>query len=163
MIYVTHDQVEAMTLATRIVVMLDGVVQQIGSPAQVYDRPANRFVAGFLGSPSMNFIAGDIDGHGNFSAGLLTLTLADGALGARSAVLGVRPEDIHIDAAGLLNGVVALVEPMGNHQVVWIACGTHLLSATVQGTQSFIPGQPIRFAIDLARISLFDVDSGVRL
>ncbi|MCC6070392.1 ABC transporter ATP-binding protein [Massilia sp. GCM10020059] len=162
MIYVTHDQVEAMTLATRIVVMRGGEVQQIGSPAEVYQRPANRFVAGFLGSPAMNFIDGEVDIHNCFRAGAMSLALApDAPVGC--AVLGVRPEHVSIDAFGALAGTVALVEPMGNHQVVWIDCAGHMLSSIAPELQHFAPGQAVRFAIDGARVSLFDPDGGKRL
>jgi multiple sugar transport system ATP-binding protein len=160
MIYVTHDQVEAMTLATRIVVMQAGQVQQIGSPAEVYERPANRFVAGFLGAPSMNFIDGELDAQGRFVAGPLAVQLPAAPDGARTAVLGVRPEHIRIEPGAPLCGQVSLVEPMGNHQVVWIACGEHLLSSIVQDTRSFTPGDPLAFSIDPNRVSLFDPASG---
>jgi multiple sugar transport system ATP-binding protein len=162
MIYVTHDQVEAMTLATRIVVMRGGQVQQVGSPAEVYEQPANRFVAGFLGSPSMNFIDGELDAQGRFAAGPLALAPAQ-AQRPGAAVLGVRPEHVRIEAGAPLEGTVALVEPMGNHQVVWVGCGAHTLSSIVHDPQAFAPGQPVRFTIDAARVSLFDPDGGGRL
>lgn len=160
MIYVTHDQVEAMTLATRIVVMQAGQVQQIGSPAEVYERPANRFVAGFLGAPSMNFIDGDLDAQGRFVAGPLAVQVKAAPDGACAAVLGVRPEHIRIEAGAPLSGVVSLVEPMGNHQIVWIACGEHLLSSIVQDTRSFAPGARLAFSIHAERVSLFDPHGG---
>ena len=168
MIYVTHDQAEAMTLATRIVVMKAGAIQQIGTPAEVYERPANRFVAGFLGSPAMNFVDGTLDGQGAFAAGPLALELPGAAaLGARAATLGVRPEDIRIDHAGPLAAQVKLVEPMGNHQVVWLDCGGHTLSAIAPGAMRVASGSELRFAIDGARASLFspagDPDGGARL
>jgi multiple sugar transport system ATP-binding protein len=162
MIYVTHDQVEAMTLATRIVVMRAGKVQQIGAPAEVYERPANLFVAGFLGAPSMNFIEGRIDAQGRFVSEALTLDL-DAAAHDRDVVLGVRPEHILIGDSAPLAGTVALVEPMGNHQVVWIACGERKLSAIVNDNREFRLGDALRFAIDLARVSLFDKASEERL
>ncbi len=162
MIYVTHDQVEAMTLATRIVVMKAGKVQQIGAPAEVYERPANLFVAGFLGSPAMNFIDGTLDVHGYFSSP--TLSLAAGAReGSGDAVLGVRPEHITVRDDGPFEGVVALVEPMGNHQVVWIAVGERKLSAIVNDNRSFTLGDAVRFGVDAARVSLFDKASEQRL
>ncbi|QNA88264.1 ABC transporter ATP-binding protein [Massilia sp. Dwa41.01b] len=161
MIYVTHDQVEAMTLASRIVVMQGGMVQQIGTPLDVYERPANRFVAGFLGSPAMNFIEGEVDLHGRFLAGPLAVVLQE-APAPCSATLGVRPEHVRIGANGPLDGEVTLVEPMGNHQIVWIACGSHLLSALVHEGGSFAPGQPVRFGIDATRVSLFDTAHGMR-
>ena len=168
MIYVTHDQAEAMTLATRIVVMQGGRIQQIGTPGEVYERPANRFVAGFLGSPSMNFVDGTLDGtldvQRRFTAGALGLTLAPDCLAPPGAVtLAVRPEDIHLAPEGPLQATVTLVEPMGNHQVVWLDCGGHALSSIVHDPRPLASGHAVRFAIDLARISLFDPASGRRL
>jgi multiple sugar transport system ATP-binding protein len=154
MIYVTHDQVEAMTLATRIVVMQGGRIQQVGAPAEVYERPANLFVAGFLGAPAMNFIHGALDGAGRFSAGALSIDVA--AAGARAAVLGVRPEHIAIAPGAPLSGTVTLVEPMGNHQIVWIDAGGQLLSAMVHDNRAFALGDAVQFEVDAARVSLFD-------
>ena len=162
MIYVTHDQVEAMTLATRIVVMRAGKVQQIGTPADVYERPANLFVAGFLGAPSMNFIDGRLDAQGRFVSNALTLDLG-AAAHERAVVLGVRPEHILIGEGALFEGTVALVEPMGNHQIVWIAAGERKLSAIVNDNREFRLGDTLRFAIDQARVSLFDKASEERL
>ena len=161
MIYVTHDQVEAMTLATRIVVMRAGQVQQIDSPSIVYERPANLFVAAFLGAPAMNFIDGELAAGGRFRAVALSLELG-GERSPQAVVLGVRPEHIRVeaDSLGPHAGVVSLVEPMGNHQVVWIACGDYLLSAIVQDSRSFTPGAGLTFSIDASRVSLFDRDSG---
>jgi multiple sugar transport system ATP-binding protein len=160
-IYVTHDQVEAMTLASRIVVMQGGQVQQIGTPAEVYERPANLFVAGFLGAPSMNFIHGEVDDYGFFRGGAIHLKLRQAL--PRGAVLGVRPEHIHIRVSGGSRGKVALVEPMGNHQVVWIDTGEQQLSCIVQGDPALAPGAAVSFDIDAARASLFDRDSGKAL
>ena len=162
MIYVTHDQAEAMTLATRIVVMHGGRIQQVGTPAEVYDTPANRFVAGFLGSPAMNFVDGSVDAQGRFSAGALTLALARGAR-AGKVTLAARPEHLHIDATGPLSATVTLVEPMGNHRVVWLDCGGHALSCIAHDDRSLAAGQAVRLAIDAGRVSLFDSDSGMRL
>jgi multiple sugar transport system ATP-binding protein len=163
MIYVTHDQVEAMTLATRIVVMRGGEVQQVGAPAEVYQRPANLFVAGFLGAPAMNFIRGAVDAGGRFAAGALALDLPAAGAGARAAVLGIRPEHIAIAPGAPLAGSVTLVEPMGNHQVVWIDAGGQLLSAIVHDQRAFAPGAAVKFAMDAARASLFDPETGQRL
>jgi len=162
MIYVTHDQVEAMTLASRIVVMQGGVVQQIGTPLEVYARPANRFVAGFLGAPAMNFIDGDIDAQHRFVAGALALPLAE-APGPCAATLGVRPEHVHIAADGPLAATVTLVEPMGNHQVIWLACDGHLLSSIVHDAAPYAPGQALRLRIDAGQVSLFDPVQGNRI
>jgi multiple sugar transport system ATP-binding protein len=162
MIYVTHDQVEAMTLATRIVVMRAGVIQQIGAPSEVYERPANLFVATFLGAPSMNLIEGELDGAGRFASSALTLqtglTRRPGA-----AVLGIRPEHIAVGEGGQFEGKVALVEPMGNHQIVWIALGERKLSAIVNDARVFNLGDTVRFAVDASRVSLFDKASEQRL
>ena len=163
MIYVTHDQAEAMTLATRIVVMQGGQIQQIGTPSEVYERPANRFVAGFLGSPSMNFIDGQL-AAGRFKAAALALTLLPNHPAADGAVtLAVRPEDIRIADDGPSMASVTLVEPMGNHQVVWLDCGGQALSAIVHDPRPLASGQAVRFAVDAARVSLFDPRTGSRL
>jgi len=164
MIYVTHDQAEAMTLASRIVVMDKGRIQQIGTPAEVYARPANRFVAGFLGSPPMAFIDGAVDTAGRFRAGAIDLPAGPGGAGlaAGPALLGVRPEHVAI-GAGPLRAEVTLVEPMGNHQVVWLRCGTAALGALVHDARAFAPGDGVAFGIDAARVSLFDPQDGRRL
>jgi multiple sugar transport system ATP-binding protein len=161
MIYVTHDQVEAMTMASRIVVMRAGQVQQIDTPSEVYERPANLFVAAFLGAPAMNFIDGELSAGGRFCAAPLQLELG-GERAPQAVVLGVRPEHVRVEAGidGPHHGSVSLVEPMGNHQVVWIASGAHLLSAIVQDSRSFAPGAAVTFSIDGSRVSLFDRDSG---
>ena len=163
MIYVTHDQAEAMTLATRIVVMQGGRIQQIGTPSEVYDTPANRFVAGFLGSPSMNFVEGEVDLHGRFHAGSLVLGPLDQGALPGAAILGARPEHLRICEDGPLSATVTLVEPMGNHQVVWLDAGGHALSVLVHDPRPLAAGQAVRFAIDAARVSLFDPASGRRL
>jgi multiple sugar transport system ATP-binding protein len=164
MIYVTHDQAEAMTLATRIVVMQGGRIQQIGTPTEVYERPANRFVAGFLGSPSMNFVDGQIDAGRRFQAGVLVAALNPGhAAATGAATLAVRPEDIHLAPTGALQALVTLVEPMGNHQVAWLDCGGHQLSCIVHDPRPLATGQVLRFDIDMARVSLFEPGSGKRL
>jgi len=175
MVYVTHDQVEAMTLASRIVVMEQGSIQQIGTPAEVYARPANRFVAGFLGAPPMGFVDGELDAWGRFVADGIALLPAPGCCApnqhGRRALLGVRPEHVAIGQGpqGLpgpqcpFRGEVSLVEPMGNHQVVWLRCGAQTLAALEHDGRTFAPGQQVDFAIDAARVSLFDPASGVRL
>ena len=164
MIYVTHDQAEAMTLATRIVVLQNGRVQQSGSPCEVYERPANRFVAGFLGAPAMQFVEGELDLQNRFAAGPLALALApEQGAGPCRAVLGVRAEHVRIEAGAPLAGTVTLVEPMGSHHVVWLDCGGQLLASVVHAPASFVPGQAVRFAIDAGRVSLFDAGSGERL
>jgi multiple sugar transport system ATP-binding protein len=164
MIYVTHDQVEAMTLASRIVVMQGGAIQQVGTPLDVYERPANRFVAGFLGTPAMAFVDGALDAQGRFSADGFSLVPAhESRPAAQPAVLGVRPEHVEIRAGGELAGEVTLVEPMGNHQVVWMTCGQATLASLVHDARRFAPGERVAFSIDAARVSLFHPATGNRL
>jgi multiple sugar transport system ATP-binding protein len=170
MIYVTHDQVEAMTLASRIVVMQGGAIQQVGSPLDVYERPANRFVAGFLGAPAMTFVDGVLGADGMFAADGIVLRPTPACMGttrpAGPAVLGVRAEHVRLAAAGepgTLAGEVVLVEPMGSHHVVWLRCGGATLSALVHGPHACAPGAKIAIAIDPARVSLFDPRTGERV
>jgi multiple sugar transport system ATP-binding protein len=166
MIYVTHDQVEAMTLATRIAVMRQGVIQQIGTPQEVYERPANRFVAGFVGSPAMNFVEGTLaasNGGADFRSPALDLHFAGMSASPGAAVLGVRPEQVRIDAAGRFNGTVQLIEPMGGQQVVWLQCGRQALAAVVHHVAGLALDQVVRFQIDAASVSLFDAASGASI
>lgn len=172
MIYVTHDQVEAMTLASRIVVMRAGRIQQIGTPSEVYDKPSNLFVAGFLGSPGMNLVAGHLttnESSQTFNSPELSVSdlrypIATDAPGSVSSViLGFRPEHIQIKSQGEFGGKVQLVEPMGNHSVVWIRCGDISLAAVVQERCELVSDQSLRFDIDRNRISLFDSTSEQRL
>lgn len=161
MIYVTHDQVEAMTLASRIVVMKAGEIQQIGTPKCVYERPVNLFVAGFLGAPAMNFIDGQLDEQLRFVSKVVALDLRNYAFireqkGSCEVILGVRPEQIHIGDAGHFVGSVALVEPMGNHQVVWIQAGEQTISSIVNDHRNFEIGQTVLYNIDISKISVFN-------
>ena len=171
MIYVTHDQVEAMTLATRIVVMRNGKIQQIGAPAEVYEKPENLFVAGFLGSPGMNILSGRLGVSSNgleFVSRGMALDIACCPLTGRpgyeqEVLLGIRPENLLIHAAGELQATVSVIEPMGNHHVVWIDFNGNLLSSIVTGALAFRVDEAVRFTIDVAKISLFDKTSEQRL
>ncbi len=171
MVYVTHDQVEAMTLATRIVVMRSGNIQQIGAPADVYERPENLFVAGFLGSPGMNFLDGKLTisaGSAIFSA--LNMSLDVGAYDFRGpaatgqdVILGVRPENLMLQHDGAWEAKVSLIEPMGNHHVVWLDSGGTSLSSIVSGALSVAVDQNVRFSVDVSRITLFNRTTEQRL
>ena len=145
MIYVTHDQVEAMTLATRVAVMRGGRIQQIGTPGEVYARPANMFVAGFLGSPGINFIQGE-------------------AAGA-AAVLGVRPEHLalHAPGAGRPEAEVTLVEAMGAHEVVWLDMQGVKLAAIAPSAGTHQIGDRLGIQMSLERAILFDPVSQERI
>jgi multiple sugar transport system ATP-binding protein len=174
MIYVTHDQVEAMTLAHRVAVMREGEIQQIDTPSNVYARPANMFVAGFLGSPSMNFIEGELivvpGGHVTFSKAPLAVPLhsyafATPPVAGRRVVLGIRPEHLSLEIGDGLGGdaQVTLVEPMGSHLVVWLSLQGQPVSVTVPMSVDAVVGQRVGLVIDAARASLFDPDSQQRL
>jgi multiple sugar transport system ATP-binding protein len=173
MIYVTHDQVEAMTLATRMAVMKSGVIQQFGTPAEVYARPANLFVATFLGSPAINLLNGTLHAQGDgvrFTGAKLDLDVSPYAFAAqpdygKPCVLGVRPEDVRVRVGADSNqrGQVSLIEPMGNHRVIWLDYhGTQIASIDQEKTPVAV-GDSVAFAIDGAHISLFDEAGGARL
>jgi multiple sugar transport system ATP-binding protein len=172
MIYVTHDQVEAMTLASRIAVMLGGVIQQIGAPAEVYAKPANVFVAGFLGSPGINFIEGTLERGANgveFRGGEIVIDasrypfLSEPAFG-KPVVAGIRPEDLHVGAGDAkLRGTVSLVEPMGNHRVVWLDYAGKPFASIAGDTGIAELDASLGFTIDPQHMSLFDKASGQRL
>jgi multiple sugar transport system ATP-binding protein len=172
MIYVTHDQIEAMTLADRIAVMRDQKIQQLGSPADIYLRPANRFVAGFVGSPRMNFIEGAIEPGGNgpiFSTGSLHLPVGSYPGIARTgnghkATLGLRPEHITANGAGIWEGFRAdLVETQGADNFVWCSRDRISLQVRLPGEQIPAIGTALSLSPDTERISLFDADTGDRL
>jgi multiple sugar transport system ATP-binding protein len=160
MIYVTHDQVEAMTMADRIVVMNGGRVEQVGAPLDLYDRPANLFVAGFIGSPSMNFIAGELTPAG-FKAGNITLPLPPNAPTSGKATYGVRPEHLMLADDGV-EAVVKLVEPMGSETQVALSLGEQSISAVFRERIKAQPGTTIRIRPDANAIHLFDA-TGTRI
>ncbi len=164
MVYVTHDQVEAMTLATRIVVMKSGVIQQIGTPAEVYERPANLFVAGFLGAPAINLVPATVAADGVSLDGALPLQLAAGRVKpGQAVVLGVRPEHVRLQADGRWRATVELVEPMGNHQVVWMKLGAQTMSVLVHDGRCIAMGDTLAFDIDETALGVFDATTEQRL
>jgi len=170
-IYVTHDQVEAMTLADRLIVMNAGVADQIGTPMDVYDRPASIFVAGFIGSPAMNFLAAKVV-QGGFAvepagAADVTLPLARPTAAAAGSVvaLGLRPEHLTAAADGPLEFDIELAEPLGADTLLHGRFGTarELVTVRQDGHVRAQPGDKRRFSIDPARIHLFDMETGRRL
>jgi multiple sugar transport system ATP-binding protein len=175
MIYVTHDQIEAMTLADRIAVMYGGEIQQLDTPQAIYNHPVNRFVAGFIGSPGMNFLDGAVDGSdgATFRSGEIVVPLSRYAFdknGSRPerAVLGVRPEHVlYGDAASTQpyakEVAVEIVEPMGSDTLVWGKLGGQNLSFRVDAEKRLQVGDRINIGFDPARASLFDGSSGRRL
>lgn len=172
MVYVTHDQVEAMTLGDRIVVMNEGRIQQQGTPAELFRRPANIFVAGFIGSPTMNFVPCQLSDEGGTpmlrGAGI-EISLPPGLAGAavsREVTLGVRPSSFHADLSrgAPIELRVVVAEYLGAQTILAtrLADGTELLIETASG-RSYRPGDTVTLAIDLAEILIFDRTSGNRL
>ncbi len=165
MIYVTHDQVEAMTLADKIVVLDGGVVQQVGSPMELYQRPANLFVAGFIGSPKMNFLPATVDGvdggvvrvSGKDLASTAIAARGDGLRAGDSVTVGVRPHALTPNEAGGIVGRVALVERLGNETNVSVTLpsGTPLM-AVLDGDRAMRPGESIVLGFEPADALLFD-------
>lgn len=173
-VYVTHDQIEAMTMADRIVVMRDGVVEQVGSPLELYDRPRNAFVAQFIGSPSMNLIAASArqtsDGVQLVTDDGVHLPVPHaapyiGGLQDRPIWLGVRPEHMRIaDSATLAwPAQVEVVEPTGAETQVVSRLGVHQLTSTIQDRRALAPGQTLHLQADPAHWHVFDRANGARL
>lgn len=174
MIYVTHDQVEALTLADRIAIMKSGVIQQFATPHDIYHKPVNTFVAGFIGSPAMNMIEGELATDGASTG----LRCRAGEIDARgyafqaapkpgAAILGVRPEHIALGPApagrSAGRGCVTLVEPMGGETIVWTEFAGKPLTIKADGDARVAVGDAIEFHFDVGRASLFDAQSGDRL
>jgi multiple sugar transport system ATP-binding protein len=165
-VYVTHDQVEAMTMADRIVVLHDGVVEQMGSPLELYDRPANLFVAGFIGSPAMNLFKGKIraGSHSHFETqggARLPLPSLPPALDGQEAVYGIRPE--HLTLGGDLRAEVTVIEPTGAETQVIARLGGEKMIGVFRERVSVKPGESIAMSPDLSLIHLFDAKTGLRL
>ena len=174
-IYVTHDQVEAMTLASRVAVLHKGVLQQFDRPRVVYDRPANRFVAGFMGSPSMNFIPAELveeggkpcvalPGNGSPAALLPLVTSATNS--ARKVVLGVRPEHMARDTGGgarpgygRMDATVEVVEPTGAETMVVMRVGAQEITARFEADSAPSVGEKVRVNVDMNKACLFDPDT----
>ena len=162
-IYVTHDQVEAMTLGTRIAVLKDGLIQQLATPMELYERPANIFVAGFIGSPSINLMEGVFDAQGQLTmAGMHTgITLPKFA--NAKVTVGVRPEDL-IAGHGQLTGQVTLVEPTGAESYVLVDGGAlGELTLRIAGPSNMRHGDQLLMGFDISKLHLFDPQSGARL
>lgn len=167
-IYVTHDQIEAMTMADQIVVMRDGVIEQIGTPLDVYDKPRSLFVAEFIGSPAMNFLRGKIGSLDGQSA----VVTDDGValpLGGnwqqhdgRAVVYGIRPEHIALAATGV-RATISVLEPTGPDTLIFGQMGTNKITSLAHTRVSAQAGDVVGLAIDAEQAHLFDAESGVRL
>lgn len=173
MVYVTHDQIEALTLADRIAVMRGGYIQQLDSPATIYNKPTNLFVAGFIGSPAMSMLNGSIEGNGEiatFMIGNQQVPLAgyDGGEVStnKDAILGVRPEHVtiaHTSEHGGLKAVVEIDEPMGSDSLLWMMVEGQQLSVRVAPEDTLPIGTEVYLSFDMSKSSLFDVKSEQRL
>jgi multiple sugar transport system ATP-binding protein len=180
MVYVTHDQVEAMTLGERIVVLKDGRIQQIDTPLELYDHPANRFVAGFVGSPAMNFIEGAVTGEEAIlfraDEGAFEIQLPDVWSRAlqpyrgRALTMGVRPEDLYVTGHGPSPAKLAeawmrveAVEPLGNEIFVHAVRGPQRVTARVAPQALPAPGEEISLGIDIQKLHFFDPEDEVAI
>ncbi|MCV6594695.1 MAG: sn-glycerol-3-phosphate ABC transporter ATP-binding protein UgpC [Silicimonas sp.] len=164
-LFVTHDQVEAMTLADRIVIMKDGHIQQVGTPSEVYHTPANMFVAQFIGAPAMNMIAGEALENGDISlesGGRIAVDAAPGA--GRKLVLGVRPEDLSTGAEKpILTGKVALREPLGHETLIYLETPAGEVIAKADGRRPPEIGAMVELGAAPENLHLFDADTGATL
>ncbi|MCA0275593.1 MAG: sn-glycerol-3-phosphate ABC transporter ATP-binding protein UgpC [Proteobacteria bacterium] len=168
-VYVTHDQVEAMTMADRIVVMHDGVVQQVGAPLDLYDRPANAFVAGFIGSPGMNFLPARVERLGTQAIAVLAdgqklavpveLPLTDG----EKISVGVRPEHLRVQSDGPLEAEVEVVEPLGMSTQFYARMAGQQICVFAMGRVSVKPGDMVRLGANPESLHLFAPGSGRRI
>jgi multiple sugar transport system ATP-binding protein len=167
-VYVTHDQIEAMTMADKIVVMHDGRVEQRGSPLELYDRPANRFVAGFIGSPAMNFLEGAMrsaDGKRVVQMAFgarLPVAAAGAATEGQPVVYGIRPEHLELADDGF-DAEVIVIEPTGSETQLFARVGGQEIVAVFRERHDFAPGQKIRLRPRPDMAHLFDPSSGARI
>lgn len=176
-VYVTHDQTEAMTMATRLVVMKDGIIQQVGSPKEVYEKPENVFVGGFIGSPAMNFFNGKLE-DGKFVVGKTSIAVPEGQMKylreqgyvGKAIILGTRPEDIHdepifIDASQdtKINAKVEVAELTGAELMIYSTIGDQDFVARVDSRGDIHPGDTLDLAFDMNKAHFFDVDSELRI
>jgi len=166
-VYVTHDQIEAMTMADKIVVMHDGIVEQIGTPLDLYDKPGNQFVAGFIGSPAMNFLKGSVKVNGSASfhgpnGVKLPLTSAPAGSDGRPVVYGIRPEHFTLADDGA-DAEIVVVEPTGSETQVFAKLGGEEVVAVFRERHKFEPGDKVRLKPDPALVHLFDEATGKRL
>lgn len=168
-VHVTHDQEEAMAVADRLCIMKGGRIEQVGTPLAVYNAPADRYVARQLGSPPMNFVAGQLDAGGRFTADEMAFAAQATAVrnGAGKAWLGVRPEDVNVsrqaDGAGAVAAAVYEVEPLGAITIIDVRVGEQIFKAQLPGQPSFEQGEPVYMHFDLPKVHVFDDGSEQRL
>ncbi|MCR2821092.1 ABC transporter ATP-binding protein [Lederbergia panacisoli] len=177
-IYVTHDQTEAMTMASRIVVMKDGVIQQVGTPKEVYENPVNIFVGGFMGSPAMNFFNGKLEADGFLVENKVKVAVPEGKLKmlrdqgyvGKELVLGVRPEDIHDEPAFIeasqgtkINVKIDVAELTGAETMLYAAIGNTDFISRIDARTIVEPGQTIDLAFDMNKAHFFDITTEQRI
>ncbi|QUI24969.1 sn-glycerol-3-phosphate ABC transporter ATP-binding protein UgpC [Vallitalea pronyensis] len=176
-IYVTHDQVEAMTLGTRIVVMKDGFIMQVDTPTNLYEKPQNLFVAGFIGSPQMNLLDVKVSKNGNnveleFASNKISVPdakakkLVDGGYVGKEVVMGIRPQDIHdtqifLESSpnSIVTATVNVTEMLGSETFLYLTAESDDITARVDARSTAKPGDKVKLAIDLNRIHLFDKET----
>lgn len=167
-VYVTHDQIEAMTMADKIVVMQGGVVEQVGAPLELYDAPVNMFVAGFIGSPSMNFIHGKITADGSPNLTLdngykMPLPAIPSGVSGKEVILGVRPEHIEIDPDNGFLAKILAVEPTGSETHVLVQIGNAKVTCLFKHRIAMTVGDTIRLSIASAPLHFFDPNTELRI
>ena len=179
MIYVTHDQTEAMTMGDRIVVMKDGHIQQIADPIKLYDNPINRFVAGFIGSPPMNFVKGTIikkDNRIYFNEGKFQVMVIDAMIEAltpyinKEIIFGIRPEDIYdklfvseAPPENTIKAICEVIEPMGSEAYLYLNTGKNPLIARVGGHDKPAINQDMDLVLDMSKVHFFDRDTDITI
>ncbi|MQB42855.1 ABC transporter ATP-binding protein [Rhizobium sp. ICMP 5592] len=176
MIYVTHDQIEALTLADRIAIMKNGIIMQLDDPTTIYNEPRNLFVAGFIGSPSMNFLHGELvnrDGKVAFATNDVIFSLdgyraAEPLVAGRKVVLGARPEHIKVNedlgpGTETHDATVDIEEPMGADNLLWLNHAGHTMSVRINGARRFSPGSRVKLGFDMTVASLFDAQTELRI
>jgi len=174
MVYVTHDQIEALTLADRIAIMRNGIIQQLDTPNEIYNRPVNLYVAGFMGSPGMNFIEGEISGDADpvfgFDSSRIALSRYPFVSNDRpgKAIFGIRPEHVTCGPAASdepfsADVEIEVVEPMGADTLVWAVLDRREFRFRVDGQSELHPGQTVRIGFDPAKASIFDAATELRL
>jgi multiple sugar transport system ATP-binding protein len=166
-VYVTHDQIEAMTMADKIVVMHDGIVEQMGSPLELYDHPDNQFVAGFIGSPAMNFLEGKLAGGDKPcvetpDGSRLPLVASRTGLEGKPVIYGIRPEHLEFADDGV-EAEVAVVEPTGSETQIVARIGTQDIIAVIRDRRPVKPGDKIRLRPIASSAHVFDKETGKRL
>ncbi len=168
-VYVTHDQIEAMTMADKIVVMQGGQIEQIGTPLDLYDHPKNMFVAGFLGSPAMNFLEGVVVGHEDSAcldlgdAGRVPLAGRVRQAAGKRVIVGIRPEAIAIADTGGIPAEVLVVEPTGSETHLAVRLGGQEIVVVLRSRVSLAAGERVCLSLETASFHVFDSDTGERL